>query len=308
MNRHTAVLLAAIVAGQPRAAQPAETTLDSLKQTYEVEVQKIRDEHDTKLRELLDAYGRSLDKAVEILKKKGDPDSVLQAIAETRRFEQESTVPAEASSKLPNLLQDVRTGYHDAAKKAEVAKAKRFIDLTERYDATLEKLMGALTAQEKLDLALNVKAERKRVAFVCADVESKLKALLKIPGDAVRVRWHFYRAFAGSSSWSDAKRRCEDMGGHLVTITSSEENVLLTEEVTGDVARAWIGARRESKEDWRWVTGEPFLFQVWGPGHPGKKGDYLSTHGGKAGTWSGKWAVRPHQYSLVESYICVWEI
>ena len=149
----------------------AETTPDSLKRAYETEIQKIEDAHDAKLSKLLDTYGRSLDKAVGMLKKKGDPDAVLQAIAEKQRFEQERTVPAEPNTELPRLMQDVQASYLKAVRKVDAEKAKAIADLTPNYIAALKRLMKSLTAREELDLALNVKEEIKRVEFVLADMQ-----------------------------------------------------------------------------------------------------------------------------------------
>lgn len=296
-------MLSLVILVGATAVRGAEHTLDSLKQTYEVEVQKIEAVHDAKLKGLLGTYGRSLDKAVEILKKKGDPDAVLLAVTERKRFGGERTVPATANTKLPQLLQDVQNTYVDAVKKATVEKAKRFLDLTEKYDATLQKLMGALTAQEKLDLALNVKAERKRVAFVSADVEGKLKGLLKIPRDAVRVQWHFYKVFEGKVSWHQAKAQCERVGGHLATVTSQDENQVVS--LLAERRRFWFGATKaDDGRTWKWVTGEAFRFSDWLPGSKeGRNRDenYLVTHE------DGRWHDAPKTHPPC-GYICEWEI
>ena len=154
-----------------------EPTLDSLKQTYETEVQKIRDQHEVKLKGLLDAYGRSLDRAIELLRKKGDPDPVLVASAEKTRFLRDRTVPNPPADDLPRTLQTIQARYHDAVKAAEVDRGKGFVDLTKQYVQALDRLMRSLTNDNKLDLALNVKTEKERMEFVLADVESQLRAL-----------------------------------------------------------------------------------------------------------------------------------
>jgi hypothetical protein len=158
-----------IVAALP--LQAAEPTLDSLKQAYETEVQKIADAHDSNLSRLLDTYERSVGRAVQMLKKKGDPDTVLRALTEKRRFEQERTVPAEPNAELPRLMQDVQAFYLKAVGKADAEMSKAIADFVPKYIAALERLMKALTAQEKLDLALNVKEEKQRVEFMLADMQ-----------------------------------------------------------------------------------------------------------------------------------------
>ncbi len=65
----------------------------------------------------------------------------------------------------------------------------------------------------------------------------------------------------------EAKTICEYLGGHLVTITSFDENISV-KNTTGNAA-TWIGATdKECEEVWKWVTGEPFSFNSWGVGQP----------------------------------------
>ena len=93
----------------------AEPTLDSLKQTYEAEVQKIRDDHDTNLRKLLDAYGASLDKAVESLKEKGDPDRLMRSLASQEELDLSLNAKAE-KERAEFILADVEVQVAKLAK------------------------------------------------------------------------------------------------------------------------------------------------------------------------------------------------
>lgn len=169
--RALAIMFLLLAAGSGGAA---EQNLESLKQTYETEVQKIQDGHEARLSKLLDTYSRSLDKAVEILKKKGDPDLILAAVAEKRRFADEQTVPEKPDIKLPDVIQQVQSGYVEAKARADVEKGTKFVQLTRKYMAALDKLMRLLAVHEKLDLSLNVKQEKERAGFVLAHVETKL--------------------------------------------------------------------------------------------------------------------------------------
>jgi len=175
--RLSLVLTTLLLAANPCPADAAEPSLESLKQTYETEVQKIRDEHEVRLKGLLDAYGRSLDKAIEILKREGDPDRILEAHSEKRRFEEEQDVPTKPDAELPAVLQMIQSDYNDALKKANVDKGQKFVALTKRYIEALDRLMRSLAAQDKLDLSLNVKAEKKRVEFVLAEVGVQVERL-----------------------------------------------------------------------------------------------------------------------------------
>jgi len=103
-----------------------------------------------------------------------------------------------------------------------------------------------------------------------------------VPADAVEHGGHFYKVYEGRKRWHDAKRFCEDRGGHLMVITSNEEQSLAVEMLRrsgGD--SAWIGLTEEGHlGDWRWVTGEPLNYQGWARGEPNNwknKGEHWAT-------------------------------
>lgn len=94
---------------------------------------------------------------------------------------------------------------------------------------------------------------------------------------------HSYYRSTGSMSWTDARLACENMGGHLVTITSASENNF----VFNTWPSGWIGFNDESIEgQWRWVTGEPVLYTNWNGGEPNNAGneDYAQFVSG--GRWN----------------------
>jgi hypothetical protein len=85
---------------------------------------------------------------------------------------------------------------------------------------------------------------------------------------------HSYYRSTGSAVWTTARTNCSNMGGHLVTITSSgEQNFLYTLWPSG-----WIGLTDEVTEGtWRWVTGETYSYNNWNSGEPNNSGneDYV---------------------------------
>jgi len=102
---------------------------------------------------------------------------------------------------------------------------------------------------------------------------------------------HSYYRSTGSAFWTTAKQNCIDMGGHLVTVTSSGENSFLYNLWPS----GWIGLTDEVTEGtWRWVTGETYSYTSWNPGEPNNSGneDYVQFVGG------GKWNDLPNGYSL----------
>ncbi len=88
-----------------------------------------------------------------------------------------------------------------------------------------------------------------------------------------------YGLYERGYSWGEAKTLCEQMGGHLATITSDDEqaqiNSILTARLAGTDAYKnyyWLGGYREGNL-WKWVTGESFLYTNWAPGQPDSSAD-----------------------------------
>jgi hypothetical protein len=85
---------------------------------------------------------------------------------------------------------------------------------------------------------------------------------------------HSYYRSTGNATWTTARTNCSNMGGHLVTITSSgEQNFIF-----GLWPSGWIGLTDEVTEGtWRWVTGETYSYTNWNNGEPNNSGneDYV---------------------------------
>ena len=85
---------------------------------------------------------------------------------------------------------------------------------------------------------------------------------------------HSYYRSTGVANWTTARTNCSNMGGHLVTITTSgEQSFLYALWPSG-----WIGLTDEVIEGtWRWVTGETYSYTNWNNGEPNNSGneDYV---------------------------------
>ncbi len=111
-----------------------------------------------------------------------------------------------------------------------------------------------------------------------------------------------YRLYNDCLTWEEAKKKCEELGGHLVTITSSKEQEVVAQLVSSQVRRGyWLGGRKIGSSTW--VTGESFSYTNWDPGEPNEEngedcyGIYSAT-----GTWN-DWSNT--DYFL--GFICEWE-
>jgi hypothetical protein len=86
--------------------------------------------------------------------------------------------------------------------------------------------------------------------------------------------------------WDDARLACIAVGGHLVVITNAAENMFVRDQVvrpadpgTSELG-PYMGASCEGVEwlDWRWVTGEPFVFSAFGASEPNSGGSERYLH------------------------------
>lgn len=82
---------------------------------------------------------------------------------------------------------------------------------------------------------------------------------------------HKYQIFANSGlSWTEAKKQCELLGGHLVTISSQGEmDTVISMLGPNSLNAYWIGlSRKDVNADWQWVTGEKVEYTNWVYGEP----------------------------------------
>ncbi len=98
------------------------------------------------------------------------------------------------------------------------------------------------------------------------------KALQMVESAGYKKEWtynghHYLIVNKDNLSWSTANQICEAIGGHLVTITSAEEQASVEENNSKDLD-LWIGGYEESTNVWAWVTGEKWDYTNWGEGEP----------------------------------------
>jgi formylglycine-generating enzyme required for sulfatase activity len=91
--------------------------------------------------------------------------------------------------------------------------------------------------------------------------------------------YHKYKRIDNSMWWSDAKIEAENMGGYLATITSSDEDEFIYNNlVSGIPLDPYIGGFQppdspEPNGGWEWVTGEEWYYTNWATGQPDDFGD-----------------------------------
>jgi len=89
-----------------------------------------------------------------------------------------------------------------------------------------------------------------------------------VVADATAWGGHYYKLFDSGRDWNDAEAACHGLGGHLVAITSQDEQSFVQSMVqVGNSNTYWLGATNLSGK-WRWTTGERWSYSNWASGQP----------------------------------------
>lgn len=96
------------------------------------------------------------------------------------------------------------------------------------------------------------------------------------PKAAAQVAPHTsrYEVVKEDCTWIQANNECMAKGGHLVTITSQEEEDKVSQMAQdAGLQFVWMGGYTSEKDDQvygHWVTGEPFSYSAWYPNEPSR--------------------------------------
>lgn len=93
--------------------------------------------------------------------------------------------------------------------------------------------------------------------------------------DAFEYNGHYYKIYNNCDTWEDSLSYCENLGGHLATITSAEENdALFNYMKESGYETAYFGfTDRDNESEWKWVTGENVDYTNWSSGEPNNDGN-----------------------------------
>jgi hypothetical protein len=125
-----------------------------------------------------------------------------------------------------------------------------------------------------------------------------------IPKESTTYNGHHYLAVLERKSWHEAKKACENMGGHLAIITSKGENDFVSSLEPNHYV--WIGLSDEKKNrEFRWVNDKKAIFLSWRSGNPDNMGGsehYVELRGNDK-----SWNDCPDNSGHIAGYICEWD-
>lgn len=105
----------------------------------------------------------------------------------------------------------------------------------------------------------------------CAQFTEEENNNLKIPDDAIFYNGHYYMLYQDSLAWNEANLYCQQMGGHLLTVTSQDEQDFINSCLSANTNLKnlyWIGLEEKVGEGWSWVTQEDYEYENWAIGEP----------------------------------------
>lgn len=122
-----------------------------------------------------------------------------------------------------------------------------------------------------------------------------------IYNNAFYFNGNVYKVFQYDMSYEDAKSYCEQLGGHLATITSKDEDKAVFTYVSkiGNYDCVLGGSDAQTEGLWTWVTGESFSYANWNDGEPNDQNgeDFLQYSS------TGKW----NDIKWKSCFLCEWD-
>lgn len=105
---------------------------------------------------------------------------------------------------------------------------------------------------------------------------------------------HLYQRYDTTRTFNQAKSFCKSLGGYLATVTSSQENTFVYNNVCRNSPQwCWLGGTDVQTEGiWSWLSGEKFSYSTWDSGEPNNCNGiehylmYFTPPDGRAGLWN----------------------
>jgi len=186
------------------------------------------------------------------------------------------------------LSESTKLNNESLRHKAALDILQNSVSFLQTKDGYLQKVQKALDRMSELSMLAQdaTKTDLDRDNY---DKEFQtLKALIDDVGrQSFNGKSLFYSEYSvitpgGAITWTAAKADAESKGGHLATITSPGEQNYISLQI-GAIPNTWIGATDEVTEgNFKWVTGEAFIYSNWNAGEPNNSGneDYAHLLGG----------------------------
>jgi hypothetical protein len=137
--------------------------LKTLQDMYAKAIQKVEGDNASAAQSLSATYVKELQTLQQTAKKAGDIEQLTAVNRELERFKTEQTVPDQPDASIPDAVKKLQTQYKSVVTKNDLEKNKKIVSITKQYLENLTSLQTNLTKGDKVNEALDVNAEIKRV-------------------------------------------------------------------------------------------------------------------------------------------------
>jgi hypothetical protein len=134
---------------------------------------------------------------------------------------------------------------------------------------------------------------------VAAQAAAPPKRPKNVPKEAHWRNGSWFQVVEGHTSWTDAKKKCEAVGGNLAVVPDEETWKALKPLIPD--SDYWLGASdAETTGKWKWVDGSSMTYAPWRAGEP-------NNVGGKEHWLVSSWGDVPEDYGWTHGYVCQWK-
>jgi hypothetical protein len=217
------------------------------------------------------------------------------------------------SQALAQQADDALAKLPASAKKSYEASAKKVQKNRETYELANQKILAGLKRDlEKSNPPVDVDAVigHFQQGIMALDANAKPPAPPPPDKGILVFNGHRYRLVQDNLNWTDAKRKCEEMGGHLLTIDDASEQEFIQKALVQFLeenkqvprgASVWLGIHKQNGK-WLTVDGQPQSFSQWDGGkfHP----DFSYAH---MNIQYSVWRAVPDDVLVGQFFICEWD-
>ena len=214
--------------------------------------------------------------------------------------------PPEGDQPAKRLPLKVLQAWENAEKK--VQKNREIYDTAnakalEDFQKAIEKIKPPVNVEE-------VVRQFQQEAIVALDANAKPPAPPLPDKNILVFNGHRYRLVEEHLSWDDAKKRCEEMGGHLLVIDDRFEQNFIQTALNGYHDRnpqlpegtcVWLGVSKNKDKKWIAVTGKEQVYSAWYVLEPRDHYSYARVD------IKGQWITGESARKEKTFFICEWE-
>lgn len=200
------------------------------------------------------------------------------------------------AEKWEKRIRDAEASYAAAVMKADNARFYAVQKANGDRLTILKKVLSDATKAGDFDAATMLK-EKVAVAELDGIGRAKPKNVIKFGG-------HEYALVDAKVTWHVAKKRCEEMGGHLVTFDAAGEQEFCLAACRNAKLPAWIGvSNAEDISQFKWVSGTAAVKDPSWQFDDGSEKDFAVA----VAYWPPSGTFNDHNLGAVIGYVCEWD-